>query len=78
MLKPILKESVTSESCNAVHYLRGMLLYDFMVGCDLYRWKGNLTLCSSLTLSCAVTLFSWSKPILVTTTEIYHLLLYAG
>lgn len=43
MLKPILKESVTSESCNAVHYLRGMPLYDFMVGCDLYCWKGNLT-----------------------------------
>lgn len=82
-VKPILKESVTVESCNAVHCLRGMLLYDFMIGCGEltfpYCWKGKLTpsafpLSSSVLSLC----FTWSKPILITTTETYHLLLYAG
>lgn len=82
-VKPILKESVTAESCSAVHYLRGMLMYDFMIGCaELtfpYCWKGNLTPSApplpGLVLSFSCT---WSKCILITTTGNYHLLLYAG
>lgn len=41
-VKPILKESLTAESCNAVQYLRGMPLYDFMISCAPYCWKGNV------------------------------------
>lgn len=77
-IKPILKESVTAESCNAAHYLRGMLLYDFMIGCALYCWKGNLTP-SAPSLPCPMLslFFTVSKPILISATETYHLLLCA-
>lgn len=87
-VKKILKAFVTAESCNAVNYLRGMLVYDFMIGCTGLMfpccWKGEFshpfpTSAPPLpSVVLALTFRCTCKPILITNSEMYHPLYMLG
>lgn len=84
-VKTILKALMTAEYYNALHYPKGMLRYNFMTGStwaniSLLQRKRVFahlpTLCSLLPWSScqllALTLFTWSKPILITNLDSHH------